>query len=134
MSRSRKHWIAFLGIAAFFMALFCFTIMLSGKNCPAFPSVQQASSGDLPPCHQKQDKTNPVSSCSNCQLVVSPESLHPKTPEINLSYLSVLFWFLDHENFDLGTFSRRIYPFLAVSKSNPQQSVLDSISSVRLLT
>ncbi|TGM57915.1 hypothetical protein [Leptospira adleri] len=136
MSRNAKRWIAFLGAIGFTTAFLCFTLMLSGKNCPAYPAVKSASSSDLPPCHRQdssaQDETAP--NCSSCHFEVSQESVQPKSPDlhpIQANVLSALSELLHSENDKVKNFE---LSFFRNRSLNPQKFVLLSIASVRILT
>lgn len=132
MSKKTKRWAAFFGITGLVVALLCFTVMLSGSQCPAF-GVSEQTSADLPPCHQAEKEKDPVPTCSSCDILVSPESVHPKTPELDRNYFSVLS--VLQNPFELGFGNPG---FAKVSRKekrnfNAQKFTLQSITSIRLL-
>ncbi|AOP34378.1 hypothetical protein A0128_11270 [Leptospira tipperaryensis] len=125
-----------MGTIGFTTALLCFTIMLSGENCPAFPIAEKTASSDLPPCHQQEKSTNneTVPNCSSCHFEVSQESVQPKTLALHpieksvLSTVSKLF-FQEQNRIQNFEFSYVEFPSF-----NPQKFILLSIASIRILT
>ncbi|RHX80115.1 hypothetical protein [Leptospira yasudae] len=135
MNQKAKRLAAFFGATGLTVALVCFTVMLSGNHCPAWAKTANATvQNNLPPCHQTEKAKDPVpTTCSSCDLVVSQESIHPKSPELDRNYFSVLSSIQDVFRPTFGKFL--VFPPAdsGGSKYNAQKSVLISISSVRLL-
>ncbi|MBM9500489.1 hypothetical protein JWG44_09545 [Leptospira sp. 201903071] len=137
MSRNTKRWTAFFGTIGFTTALLCFTIMLSGENCPAFPISEKTASSDLPPCHQ-QEKPDPNGetspNCSSCHFEVSQESIQPKTPDLHPNWETVLSTFseLFFQGWKLG--KNFEFSLMETRSFNPHKFVLLSIASIRILT
>ncbi|EMY79692.1 hypothetical protein LEP1GSC060_0016 [Leptospira weilii serovar Ranarum str. ICFT] len=133
MSQKTKRCAAFLGTIGLTAALFCFTVMLSGNHCPAFEVYDQTAKRDVSHCHQTEKTNDTVSTCSSCNLLFSPESVHPKTPELERNYFSILTVFQNTLHFAPGI------PFFPRNAKDPNPNgnaykfVLLSISSVRLL-
>ncbi|TGM99239.1 hypothetical protein [Leptospira yasudae] len=133
MNQKAKRLAAFFGATGLTVALVCFTVMLSGNHCPAWTNANSTVQNDLPPCHQTKKAKDPVPTCSSCDLVVSQESIHPKSPELDRNYFSVLSSIQNVFHPSFGKFL--VFPPAnsGGSKYNAQKSVLISISSVRLL-
>ncbi|MBM9578433.1 hypothetical protein JWG45_14885 [Leptospira sp. 201903070] len=137
MSRNIKRWTAFLGMLGFTTALLCFTIMLAGENCPAFPIVEKTASSDLPPCHQKEKSTHDdetLPNCSSCHFEVSQESIQLKTPDLHPNGQNVLSAFSEVFFQELKPGKNLEFSFLEARSFNPQKFVLLSIASIRILT
>ncbi|RHX89736.1 hypothetical protein [Leptospira stimsonii] len=136
MSRNTKRWTAFLGTIGFTTALLCFTIMLSGQNCPAFPIVKSTASSELPPCHQKETSANneTAPNCSSCHFEVSQESVQPKILDLHPNEEIVLFTvselFLQKQN----QTKNFVFSFFENRTFHSQKFVLLSIASIRILT
>ncbi|MCG6168279.1 hypothetical protein [Leptospira sanjuanensis] len=133
MNRKAKRLAAFFGATGLTVALVCFTVMLSGNRCPAWASANPAVQNDLPPCHQAEKAKDPVPTCSSCDLVVSQESVHLPSPELDRNYFSVLSSIRNVFPPSFGKFLVFRTADSRSSKYDSQKSVLISISSVRLL-
>ncbi|TGL95193.1 hypothetical protein EHQ76_16745 [Leptospira barantonii] len=134
MSKKTKRWAAFFGMTGLVVALLCFTVMLSGNQCPAFGFSEQTAANDLPPCHRTEKaKEDPVPTCSSCDLLVSPESVSSKNPELDRNYFSVLSVFQNPFELGFGILTDRKGLYERNSNVNAQKFTFQSISSVRLL-
>lgn len=133
MSRNTKRWTAFLGTVGFTTALLCFTIMLSGQNCPAFPIVKSTASSELPPCHQKEsNETTP--NCSSCHIEVSQESVQPKASDFDPNEEIVLFTVSELCLQKQNKTKNFVFSFFETRTFHSQKFVLLSIASIRILT
>ncbi|EMJ93301.1 hypothetical protein [Leptospira alstonii] len=133
MSQKTKRCAAFLGTIGLTVALLCFTVMLSGNHCPAFEVYDQTAKKDFSHCHQTEKTNDTLPTCSSCNLLFSPESVHPKTPELDRNYFSILTVFHDTFHFAPGIL---FFPRNAKDRNpnfNVHKFVVLSISSVRLL-
>ncbi|WP_061216034.1 hypothetical protein [Leptospira santarosai] len=124
--KRRTTFLAMLGMSA---VLFCTTVMLSGNHCPSFGISDQTN---LPPCH-RSEKANKGNACSVCNLFASSESVHPKTPELNKNYFSVLTSIQNLSHFTLGIFFSQRNSYDRNPDYNSQKFALQFISTVRLL-
>lgn len=133
MSKKTKRLAALFGMTGLVVALLCFTVMLSGNQCPAFGFSEQISANDLPPCHQTEKSSDPVPTCSSCDILVSPESVHPKTPELDRNYFLVLSVLQNPFDFGFGIHTDRKDLYGRSPNPSSQKFTFQSIASVRLL-
>ncbi|PJZ56575.1 hypothetical protein [Leptospira barantonii] len=133
MSKKTKRWAAFLGMTGLVVALLCFTVMLSGNQCPAFGFSEQTAANDLPPCHRTEKAKDSVPTCSSCDLLVSPESVSSKNPDLERSYFSILSVLQNPFDLGWGILTDRNGLYERNSNFNAQKFTFQSISSVRLL-
>ncbi|AXR61092.1 hypothetical protein [Leptospira mayottensis] len=131
MSKKIERCTTFLAMLGLSAVLFCSTVMLSGNHCPTFVVSNQTTEQ---PCHQSE-RTNDSTdnTCSACNLFVSSESVHPKTPELGKNYFSVFTAIQNYFHFTLGIFFSQRNSYDRNPNYNVQKFIIQLISTVRLL-
>ncbi|ULH27527.1 hypothetical protein FH581_001060 [Leptospira weilii] len=131
MSKKIERCATFLATLGLSAVLFCSTVMLSGNNCPAFVVSNQTPEQT---CHRSENTNDSTdNTCSACNLFVSSESVHPKTPELGKNYFSILTAVQNSFHLTLGIFFSQTNSYDRNPNYNAQKFIIRLISTVRLL-
>ncbi|EMF83665.1 hypothetical protein LEP1GSC188_1238 [Leptospira weilii serovar Topaz str. LT2116] len=131
MSKKIERCATFLAMLGMSAVLFCSTIMLSGNHCPAFSVSNQTPEQTCHRSEKTNDSTN--NTCSVCNLFVSSESVHSKTPELVKNFFSIITAVQNSFHFTLGIFFSQTNSYNRNPNYNAQKFTIRLISTVRLL-